>query len=139
MIFEGKKENFSICLNDVVLIRHSDAEPAFFAGTGQGESNLYRGNFKVLDRKVERFPLQLVGLDEQAEQTILTLKRPNASSAEVTISFGKFSDEIHVRLLGGLDRFWLRLQNETGEHLWGGGEQFSHFNLSGRRFPMWVQ
>lgn len=139
MIFEGKKENFSICLNDVVLIRHSDAEPAFFAGTGQGESNLYRGNFKVLDRKLERFPLQLIGLNEQADQTILTLKRPNASCAEATISFGKFSDEIHVRLLGGLDRFWLRLQNETGEHLWGGGEQFSHFNLAGRRFPMWVQ
>ena len=140
MVFLGTKDNFSACLNDIVLIRHANDEPAFFAGTGQGESNLYRGNFKVLDRKIERFPLEVIALDEHAEQTVITLKRQQASSAEAVITFNRTTNEIRVQLLSGeLNRFWLRLQNETGEHLWGGGEQFSHFNLAGRRFPMWVQ
>lgn len=51
----------------------------------------------------------------------------------------KNTARLHIRLSGeGLNRFWLRETSEPGEHVWG-GEQFSHFNLAGRRFPMWTQ
>ena len=140
MEFEREKDRFNVCLNGNVLITHSNDEPAFFAGTGQSESNLHRGNFKVLDRTVERFPLEVVAVLDQAEHTQLSLKRSQSANTEVLISFDKKSDKIWVQLIDGdINRFWLRLQNEAGEHLWGGGEQFSHFNLAGRRFPMWVQ
>mgnify|MGYP001009170795 CR=1 FL=1 len=36
------------------------------------------------------------------------------------------------------NRFWFRLPAEPGESVYGGGEQFSHFNLRGRRFPLWT-
>ncbi len=37
-----------------------------------------------------------------------------------------------------LNRFSFRMHAEPGEAVWGCGEQFSHFNLRGRRFPLWT-
>jgi len=36
------------------------------------------------------------------------------------------------------NRFWFRLPAEPGESVFGGGEQFSHLDLRGRRFPLWT-
>jgi hypothetical protein len=36
-----------------------------------------------------------------------------------------------------LNRLWLRVPAEADEHVWGGGEQFSYFDLRGRHFPLW--
>jgi alpha-glucosidase len=33
---------------------------------------------------------------------------------------------------------WLRILAEPGEHVWGGGEQMSYFDLKGRHFPLWT-
>jgi alpha-glucosidase len=140
MIFEGNKDRFSVSLNGVVLIEHSGDAPVFFVGTGEGESNLYRGNFKALDRTIARSPTAVLAVDDDPRRTVIRLKRAQAADVEAVITLDKSATTIHVQLLGGgLNRFWLRLCSETDEHLWGGGEQFSHFNLAGRRFPMWVQ
>lgn len=138
MIFEGNRERFSIAVDGTVLIRHEPGAPAFFAGTGEPESQLYRGNFKVHDRVLSRATLAVVSVQDRPEQTVLTLVS-NAGDQRATVTIDKARRTIGVRLGGSLNRFWMRLQNEPGEHLWGGGEQFSHFNLAGRRFPMWVQ
>ena len=37
-----------------------------------------------------------------------------------------------------INRLWLRTVAEADEHLWGGGEQMSYFDLRGRRFPLWT-
>ena len=140
MIVESANDHLRVLLDDVVLLAHRTDEPAFFAGVGEPESNLHRGNFKVLDRKLARFPLELVGVEQKAGLTVATLKRAQSERVEATITIGQDGENIGVELHGGeLNRFWIRLRNEVGEHLWGGGEQFSHFNLAGRRFPMWTQ
>ncbi len=36
------------------------------------------------------------------------------------------------------NRVWLRLVAESDEHVWGGGEQMSYFDMRGRRFPLWT-
>lgn len=40
----------------------------------------------------------------------------------------------------GINRLWFRLKS-TGseEHVYGGGEQFSYFDLNRKTFPMWLQ
>ena len=140
MIVTGTKDCFRVLLNDIVLLAHSTEEPAFFAGIGEPESNLYRGNFKVLDRKIARFPLEVVGIKQTEGLAVISLKRANEAGIEAILTVGQDGEHIGVQLSNGeLNRFWIRLQNEPGEHLWGGGEQFSHFNLAGRRFPMWTQ
>lgn len=140
MIVESANDQLRVLLDDVVLLAHRPDEPAFFVGVGEPESNLHRGNFKVLDRKLARFPLELVGVEQKAGLTVATLKRAQSERVEATITIGQDGENIRVELHGGkLNRFWIRLRNEVGEHLWGGGEQFSHFSLAGRRFPMWTQ
>lgn len=140
MIVTAMPDGFRVQLNQLTLLEHSKNEPALFAGIGEPESNLYRGNFKVLDRKIARFPLEVVDIKQTDGLAVISLKRASADGVEATLTVGQDGEHIGVQLLNSeLNRFWIRLQNEPGEHLWGGGEQFSHFNLAGRRFPMWTQ
>lgn len=38
-----------------------------------------------------------------------------------------------------VDRIWLRVHAEAEEHVYGGGEQFSYFDLRGHDFPIWTR
>ena len=71
---------------------------------------------------------------------LVCVRRPS----QTTVTFGpvnlSLSDAISFEgLPGGVDRVWLRLHAEAEEHVYGGGEQFSYFDLRGRIFPMWIQ
>ena len=37
------------------------------------------------------------------------------------------------------DRVWAHLVGEAGEHIYGGGEQYTYLDLKGRRYPIWVR
>ena len=37
------------------------------------------------------------------------------------------------------ERVWLRLVAEAEERVYGGGEQFSYFNLRGKSYPIWTR
>ena len=39
---------------------------------------------------------------------------------------------------GTFDRMWLRVTSSGSEAVYGGGEQFSYFNLKGKLFPLWT-
>ncbi|WP_341475315.1 hypothetical protein, partial [Francisella tularensis] len=36
------------------------------------------------------------------------------------------------------NRFWLRINSDSNEKVYGCGEQLSYFNLRGRHFPLWT-
>lgn len=38
----------------------------------------------------------------------------------------------------GWNRLWVNIPATADEAVFGGGEQFSHFNLRGKKFPLWV-
>ena len=48
--------------------------------------------------------------------------------------YGEF---VHVD--ESINRLWLRLYAEGDERVYGGGEQFSDFNMRGKNFPIWIQ
>ena len=37
-----------------------------------------------------------------------------------------------------INRLWIRIPADHDEHVWGGGEQMSYFDMRGRRFPLWT-
>lgn len=37
------------------------------------------------------------------------------------------------------NRIWLRIPAQPTEAVYGGGEQFTYFNLRGRDYPIWVR
>ena len=44
-----------------------------------------------------------------------------------------------AKVVGDVNRLWLRLYAEENEHVYGGGEQFTYFDMRGKTFPLWVQ
>ncbi|KAK7102623.1 hypothetical protein V1264_020815 [Littorina saxatilis] len=44
-----------------------------------------------------------------------------------------------IDISGTVDRLWLRVLAQADEKVYGAGEQFTHFNLRGRSFPLWVR
>lgn len=96
---------------------------------------MYRGNFDVNDRVSERFALRLSSADGET----LTFTHPDMQG-ELTVRITR--DGGLLRLCGecgdaSINRIWLRLCAEEGEHVTGGGEQFSALDMRGRLFPIW--
>ncbi len=120
-----------------LLLRHSAAAPAFFAGRGQGRMDMHHGNFDISDRLTERAPLEHASLDGAR----LTLRRHAADPPALILDIVETPARLDLVLVHADPRFnrvWVRLYAEPGEHVWGGGEQMSYFDLRGRAFPIWT-
>jgi len=125
-------DGFALWLDDLLISAHRSTKPAFFIGYGEARMDMYRGNFDIEDHLVERIALKHatkngngIALSAGAGQkTVLTLSIDH-DTLKIATPYRRYN------------RFWLRLHAEQDEHVWGGGEQMSYFNLSGRRFPLW--
>ncbi len=128
---------FEIWAGDRLLLRHSAEKPALFLGRGREDIRMYRGNFTIRDRLSERFGLRFLG----AEGDSLRFSHPDLKGEYRLRVYG---DGALLRLDGtcadeSVDRLWLRLEAERGEHVTGGGEQFSALDLRGRTYPIWTR
>lgn len=105
---------------------------------GRGEAHIHalRGHFAIEGDVTERVALDHA---EIAGNTARLAARPGAPwllELRVTVAGG--DARIALKALDpSLNRLWLRIPAEAGEHVWGGGEQFSYFDLRGRYFPLW--
>lgn len=130
---------FAIALDGATVMAHSNTRPFAFAGRGNELVDMYRGNFSIEDRIYERVALSEFSIDDAGEALRIRLFRDDLFAMELSLT--EVSGRLHVALstdTPGLNRFWFRLDAEPGESVFGCGEQFSHFNLRGRRFPLWT-
>ena len=119
------------------LLMHTPECPAVFAGRGKESIKMYRGNFDVNDRVSERFALRLSSADGET----LTFTHPDMQG-ELTVRITRDGGLLRLRGECGdasINRIWLRLCAEEGEHVTGGGEQFSALDMRGRLFPIWTR
>lgn len=130
---------FDLVLDGRVILRHREEAPCLFVGRGEARTDMYRGNFEIEDYVVERVPLGharvegdriAFSLAEGARARLTLTVAVSADGKDMTIGFVEADPRI--------DRVWLRTVTELGEHVWGGGEQMSYFDLSGRQFPFWT-
>ncbi|MGN3975451.1 alpha-glucosidase [Tsuneonella sp. SYSU-LHT278] len=107
-------------------MRHSDACPAVAMARGAPDIAMVRGNFRIEDqpsaqrtlagwRKVDD-GIDFDGASLRWDGAVLTLTADDPA----------------------FDRLYVRFHAESGEAVWGGGEQMSYLALGGRRFPMWT-
>ena len=129
--------SFTLTLDGRVILRHSGEEPALFLGRGREDIRMFRGNFTIRDRADERLALRFLGTDGDC----LRFGSP-ALRGEYRLRFYEQDGLLH---LDGacedtrVNRLWLRLAAEAGEHVTGGGEQFSALDLRGRIYPIWTR
>ncbi|MCO5732544.1 alpha-glucosidase [Rhizobium sp. SSA_523] len=124
---------FSLTLDGREILRHTDASPALFVGHGEERMDMYRGNFDIDDYVVERTALVHV----EIEGNRLSFSAAKGLDPRFVITL----DGHHLvteALDAKINRVWLRLTADSDEHVWGGGEQMSYFDMRGRRFPLWT-
>src|SRR6478735_5145388 len=112
MKIQTTSNGFDLVLDGRLILRHRGDAPCLFVGQGDARMDMYRGNFDIEDYVIERTPL---------------------AHAVVSGSDIAFRAEDPA-----LNRIWIRIQAEPGEHVWGGGEQMSYLDMRGRRFPLWT-
>src|SRR5581483_255599 len=129
---ETTPSGFAVSISGRRILAHSAAAPCFFVGQGNDSIEMHRGRFAIEDRLVERCPLAYAAID--GNTILLSAAKGQPPRLAVTLE----GNALRLRSLdASVNRFWLRVVADVDEHVWGGGEQFSYFDLRGRRFPLW--
>ncbi len=128
---------FDVILNGRILLRHRSDAPCLFVGHGEARMDMYRGNFDIEDYVIERTPLHHAAV---SGSTIAFSAAPGQPvRVRLDVSGDDGNGVIAFRAEdASINRVWLRVPAEKGEHVWGGGEQMSYFDMRGRRFPLWT-
>ncbi len=139
MILDVDGPGFTLGFAGHTLIRHAPESPFLFAGRGDPSVQIRNGFFDIQDFVSERVPLRSVRINQIGESWLLECAGNGGTPAtKVAISGNDKGLILSFDPAPGLNRLWIRLHAEPEEHFWGGGEQFSHLDLAGRRFPFWV-
>ena len=134
-------DGFELLLGGRVLLRHRTSDPCLFVGAGTGRYHMRQGHFQVEDEVSARLPLAhaVVTRDDTGFRVQLAQSRDTPVLLELRCSGSDEHATVHLQSREPeFDRLWLRILAEESEHVWGGGEQMSYFDLRGRRFPLWT-
>ncbi|WP_037074263.1 alpha-glucosidase [Rhizobium leguminosarum] len=133
MTLEVTPSGFTLSLDERVVLNHTSSSPAIFVGIGEERMDMYRGNFDIEDYVIERSRLAYAEVDGRRISLSERAGQPPRLVLTVTES------TIEIQALDPLiNRFWMRVAADHDEHVWGGGEQMSYFDMRGRRFPLWT-
>jgi len=133
MNLQSTATGFTLSIAGHTILSHSAEAPCLFVGQGDARMDMYRGNFDIEDYVVERSPLAHASV---SGDTIAFSTAPGQPVRLVlTIADGAIAFSAPDQ---SINRIWLRVAGQKGEHVWGGGEQMSYFDMRGRRFPLWT-
>ncbi len=126
---------FSLYNNNVLIFEHTEDNPFIYAGHGQEDILMYRGNFKIEDYVTARFPLGIKEINETEKGCTVnfddTIKANIVIEGDVaTINLKKVCEKVN--------RLWFRTASCKEEKMFGLGEQMSYLNLKGRNFPIFT-
>ncbi|WP_457093500.1 alpha-glucosidase [Microvirga sp. P5_D2] len=137
MQIQTTPKGFDFLLDGRHILRHRGDAPCLFVGHGEARMDMYRGNFDIEDYVVERVPLahavvsgSEIAFSAAAGQPVRIILNLSGDGRNAVVAFHAPDHSIN--------RIWLRVEAEVGEHVWGGGEQMSYFDMRGRHFPLWT-
>ncbi|HWT57412.1 MAG TPA: alpha-glucosidase [Rhizobium sp.] len=133
MKLEKTETGFTVSINGRTILDHSTSAPCIFAGIGEERMDMYRGNFEIEDYVIERGRLAHAEID--GNRIALSERSGQKPRLVLTIENGAIEFEAPDPLV---NRLWIRIPADHDEHVWGGGEQMSYFDMRGRRFPLWT-
>ena len=141
MVVVQSGTGFTFSLDGKKILQHSPETPFLFVGVGKPHIAMQKGHFDISDYIVERVALRHAECVVQGAETVVRLSPVPGLAPLVELSF--VADGSNARICfkpldQGINRIWLRVTSEANEHVWGGGEQLSYFDLSRRKFPLWT-
>jgi alpha-glucosidase len=132
---------FDLLLRGTVVLHHRQAAPCLFVGAGNGQVIQQRGMFTLEDRLHSRLPLAHARIGRVGSAWHVEFAAVEHGPCLLLAVIDATGNDAVIALTTpdpAVNRLWIRLDAEPGEHVWGGGEQFSYFDLRGRRFPLWT-
>lgn len=134
------ENGFTLYYQDRLLVEHSCNQPALTLGRGQSDIDMFRGNFSVKDKIIEKIALTDAKVIEQDNQITIDFSRGDLVKATMTVALD--SDKrlkVHVKNADpAFNRIYFKLAANAEDKIYGCGEQFSYFNLRGKPFPLWT-
>ncbi|XP_078489149.1 sulfoquinovosidase-like [Ciona intestinalis] len=133
-----------IFLDRRLVLRHTRDLPAVEVGNGIAKYKEKFGDFDISDHISERISLTDYRVNDDLGENVLEITfADHSNSIQVTLQFSSTStgqNTIRITNVDGtLNRLWLKIAADEDEHVYGGGEQFSHFNMRGHRYPIWTR
>jgi len=134
-----KEKKLSILYDGKLILEHSKDFPLIEIGEGEADIDGFRGNFTFKDHiKNKQF------LNEyEIIENILEMKTIKFYSKDYSAIVEMWEEgerlKLKITTTGTANRFFINLPAEKDEQVWGCGEQFSCFNLRGKKFPIWTQ
>ncbi len=129
---------------DRALWRSVPGESFVSAARGRETVGQTQGHFEVEDEILERLPDQSVERVEERDGALVLSGRLVGGDEEAGYGF-TFSSASDGRLRfvaeveGSYNRTYLTYASSSGERFFGFGEQFTHFDLKGRKVPIFIQ
>lgn len=133
MKLETTSNGFTISLDGRAILHHSPSSPCVFAGHGEERMDMYRGNFEIEDYVIERSALRHAEI--AGDRIVLCRSAGDRPRLVLTLAGNAIEFEAPDPTV---NRLWIRTVADHDEHVWGGGEQMSYFDMRGRRFPLWT-
>ena len=134
MRFIHNNLDFELVVGSTTVLVQKDDCPMIYVGYGEESVDMYRGNFKIEDYVIERYPLKVSDISESDDGFLVNFSDRIKAIISVENNLAKISFE---KLDEKINRFWLRVSADPDEKCYGCGEQMSYFNLRGRHFPLW--
>lgn len=135
MTFLECDDGFDLILAGRTILSHRTHAPLMAVGRGHPDVRMKRGHFHIEDHVEDRLPLT----EARVEASAVSLGRDGKDIIRIAVSSDQGKTTLHFTCCDpSLNRFWLCVVAERDEYVWGGGEQFSYFNLRGRLFPFWT-
>ncbi len=134
-------DGFDLLLRGEAVLRHRHDAPCLFLGQGNARMDMYRGNFDIADYISARLPLPVATFEALPDGWRVALSPFAAVAPLAYLHITGTSDDVVITPQiadGSINRLWLRLVADPQEHVWGGGEQMSYFDMRGRHFPLWT-
>ena len=145
-----------VIYKEKIVLRHDIHQPILALGKGKPQFRMHHGNFRINDGLHSRIPLKTCIIEDVKETapSKCTLRFPITDMPDLLLRLNekdgllhgkitqaaevKVSPSTNVQNTAPHDRIWLQLHAQRNEPVYGGGEQYSRFNLRGCRLPLWV-
>ena len=105
--------------------------PKLCVGQGSSDISMYRGNFKVHEKRIH-----WLSLEASACRDSVVYSGPDTEIVLNSVEENGFLRLRFSLVKGPWNRFLICLPASPHEAVFGGGEQYSFFNLRGHRFPI---
>jgi len=137
---ESNDKNYHIYFNDYKFFSHSKKKPLFCIGVGVGKYKQNHNAFTIQERLKKRIPLEEIKILSQDSHSLII--EFSHGEYKLRAEFIIQDQNLHIYPKcdhTAINRFWIRIDAEDDEGIFGCGEQFTDINHKGHSVPIWVE